>query len=107
MDVLAYERYLEENILELRDVLKQGLYQHGLYVPFTIWIRSNAGFIRLLSKIVLFIKRLLVESSRYLNANSFTTVIPAVRIRALMLPSPGYESSFAKLATMTLAPSMR
>ena len=37
LDVLVYERSLEENILELADVLQQGQFQHGPYVPFTIW----------------------------------------------------------------------
>ncbi len=36
LDVLTYERYLEENIFELQHQLTKGLYKHGSYRPFTI-----------------------------------------------------------------------
>lgn len=37
LDVLIYENSLEESILELADKLERGKFQHGAYVPFTIW----------------------------------------------------------------------
>lgn len=36
LDVLCYERSLEENIFELQEQLVGGKFQHGPYVPFTI-----------------------------------------------------------------------
>ncbi len=36
MDVLTYERHLEENIFELQRLLAEGEYRHGGYTPFTI-----------------------------------------------------------------------
>lgn len=37
VDVMAFERKLEDNLFALRDDLASGRYQHGLYEPFTVF----------------------------------------------------------------------
>ncbi len=36
LDIQVYERHLEENIFELRQLLVSGQYRHSKYIPFTI-----------------------------------------------------------------------
>ena len=37
LDVMSYERELEQNIFKLQEELASGEYRHGRYQPFTVW----------------------------------------------------------------------